>query len=362
MPRIVFIWIFLFALFPALVRAQDDPLKSYADPGFAKRWSIGISFGPDFYVGDLTNNTLRFWKNTSLAGSLYTQYQITNVIGFRIQLLGAWLNGYGNTVINGSIVDRSFTGVLAEGNVNGVINFSNLLSPYKSGRRFFVYGTLGAGCSAWYTKVKGVVYNADSLSTSNPLNNFHTALVVPLGLGATCRLGDRLNVSLEWTFRFVNSDLLDQTAGGAGWDVYDYLGVGISLNLGKPRSKSAKIKDYPIPAFQYSVPVQPPVQPPPPQMTVHLITPPAPSETYDYVVQICAYDRHQYTPAWIQKHYRVPYPVRLEKEGKMERFLVGNYKDPARATEICNQLKKHGIRDAFVVAYKDGVRHHTLTP
>ena len=145
--------------------------------------------------------------------------------------------------------------------------------------------------------------------------------------------------------------------------MYDYLGIGISLNLGKARSKSMKVKDYPMPAYEYKVPVASPQSPPPVQlMPVNVVTSLARPDVYDYMVQICAYNRHQYTPAWIRKHYRVPYTVQLEKDGKMERFLVGSYKDLAKATEICKQMKKLGIKDAFVVAYRDGVRHHTVTP
>lgn len=367
MYRTLLFFIILYFLYPLLVCAQDDPVRTYAEPGYAKRWSLGISFGPDFYVGDLTQNTLRFNKNTSLAGSLFTQYQFTNVIGLRIQLNGGWLNGHGNIVVNGQQVERTMTGIIADGTVNGVINFSNMLSPFRASRKFFVYGTLGIGYSAWYTKVLGIVYNADSISTNNPLNNFHHALLIPVGLGITYKVIDRLNLSLEWNFRFINSDLLDQTSGGAKWDMYDCLGVGISFNFGKPRSKSLKVKDYPMPAYEYKAPEQ---LPPPPVMPLNVINPPPPkvtlpatqSDKYTYVVQIFAFDHHQYSAAWIKKRYKVPYEVRMEKEGKMERFLVGNYQDMNQATKICKQMKKLGIRDAFVVAYQDGVRHHTVTP
>jgi len=46
----------------------------------------------------------------------------------------------------------------------------------------------------------------------------------------------------------------------------------------------------------------------------------------------------------------------------MERFLVGNYKDLDYARELCQTLVKQGIHDAFVVAYKNGVRDHSVAP
>jgi len=80
----------LFSLKPY---AQSSiPIKG-PDPGFSNRWSIGLTIGPDFYFGDLNKYKFGISKNVSLSGGLQFQYQITNVIGIRLQLLGSWLNG-----------------------------------------------------------------------------------------------------------------------------------------------------------------------------------------------------------------------------------------------------------------------------
>jgi len=358
-PTLKYHLIFTLLLFSTMLHAQSAVTEPRPDPGFAKRWSIGIGFGPDFYYGDLNLYKIGISKNVSLAGSLFFQYQISNVFGTRLQFLGAWLNGSRTMKVNGEIVDNPFTGIILESNISGVINFSNLFSRYRSSRWFFVYGVIGVGYSGWYTKLINKVYDASTITTDNPLSNFHSAVVIPAGLGVLFRLGNRVNASLEYTLHTLNSDLLDQLPGGSAFDRFDYLAIGISVNLGKTRKKVLPLNDYAYPVS----PVQYPVQSVPmPIMEVKQEIIPTPmEEEYTYAVQIFAFNRHKYSPAWIRQHYHIPQAVRMEKEGQMERFLIDQFMDLRKATELRDKMLKLGIRDAFIIAYKNGVRHHTVT-
>ncbi|TSA28855.1 MAG: hypothetical protein D4R67_03105 [Bacteroidetes bacterium] len=331
------------------------------DPGFANRWNLGITLGPDFYYGDLAYGSSGPRRNVSLAGSLVIGYQISNVFGARLQLMGAWLNGSADSIINGEVVQNPLTGILLEGNLQAVINFNNIFSPYRSSRWFFLYGTAGVGYAAWYTEFSNQAYDAGTINTNNPLNNFHTSVVFPLGIGALFRLGDRVNASVEYTFHLVGSDLLDQTALRGNNDRFDYLAFGISLNLGKGQNKKIpvytpvytpppsrarpKILDPTLPRAE-----EPVAEPPP-------ITQPQP---LTYSVQICAYAQHIYSTEWIRKRYRVPMEVRKEQAGKMERFLAGSCADLGCARKLREQMIRLGIRDAFIVAYRNGVRDHIV--
>ena len=85
------------------------------------------------------------------------------------------------------------------------------------------------------------------------------------------------------------------------------------------------------------------------------------SEVYDYVVQICAFSKHDYTVAWVKKHYHVALPVIRERENGLSRYIIGHYyKDLNVAKELCDRLRKQGIRDAWVIAYQNGIRHHVV--
>lgn len=365
LPGKVILVLSLCCVFFSGALAQGNLIKP--EPGFANRWNLGISLGPDFYYGDLTYGQSGRKRNLSMAGSLVIGWQITNVFGTRLQLMGAWLNGSADSLINGQLVPNPLTGLLLEGNLQAVINITNILSPYRSSRWFFLYGTAGLGYAGWYTEFSNQAYDAGTINTKNPLNNFHAALVVPAGIGAQFRLADRVNASLEYTFHLVGSDLLDQTAARSNNDRFDYLAFGISLNLGKGKQK-------PPPTVYY--------QPPPSRPTPRILdpTPPVPKEAaaeppgmpdpvhptktspplVSYSVQICAYDQHKYTTGWIQKHYKVPMEVRMEKSGNMERFLVGLCTNLNCAKQLRSQMSGLGIRDAFIVVYQNGIRHHVV--
>ncbi len=337
--------------------AQKTQVNTGPDPGFARRWRIGLNLGPDFYYGDLNSSKFLPEKSISFAAGLFTEYQVTNVFGLRLQFLGSWLNGAKTTAAEGTNVQDAFTGILTEGSLNAQINFSNLFSPYRNSRKLFIYGTVGIGYAGWYTELINKVYDAATINTDNPAKKFKSAPVVPAGFGLMYRLGNKVNLGIEWTFRTVFSDMVDQTAGGFKYDIYNYLAFGVSINLGKTESKAPKPYNYTYPV---TAPPAKPVPPPPAEPVKYNPMPALPAGDYVYVVQIFAFDRHKYSPEWIRKRYKVPQPVRMEKEGQMERFLVGSYKNLQYATELKEQMIRLGIRDAFVVAYKDGVRSHVI--
>jgi hypothetical protein len=363
--RICFLILIIILYAPsALPGNQSEPVVKPA-PGISRRWTIGAGFGPDFYYGDLNRYKFGVSNNLSLAGNLSFQYQFGNVIGTRLKISGAWLNGSGSITTEGKTEEVPFTGVLLQGDLSAVINFSNLFSPDHPHRWFFIYATVGIGYGGWYTKLINKVYNAGNIETDNPLSNFRTAIVIPAGPGFLFRAGDRVNISLEYTFNTFSSDWLDQTEGGKPFDRYDCLALGISINLGKSRGRKQQVSDYsikdylveaPRPAVYQSLPSGPvvvnlPVQEPG-------VPVPTQEEEFSYGVQIFAFSHHRYTPDWIRKHYRIPVPVRAEKEGNTERFIAGGMTDLPSARRLCDEMKQLGIRDAFVVAYKDGKRHH----
>lgn len=350
--------------------------KKKVDPGYANRWNLGISLGPDFYYGDLTFNTSPN-RNLSMAGSLNIGWQISNVFGARLQFLGAWLNGSADSLINGEIVVNPLTGVLLEATMQATVNFTNLFSPYRSARWFFLYGTAGIGYAGWYTEFSNQVYDAGTINTNNPLNNFHAGIVVPLGLGAQFRLGNKFNASIEYTFHLVGSDLLDQTAIGSKSDRFDFLAFGITLNLGKGQQKKTPPVYYqPVPArvvprtAEPAVPTPRILDPTPPAPSVSLPPPPgmtvpgvegSSSQNTSFAVQIGAFAAHTYSPQWIRTRYKIPVEVRKEETGKMDRFLVGDCSTLSCAKQLKARMASLGIRDAFIVQYQNGVRIRIVT-
>jgi len=348
--------VILFMLIPTLLFAQNTGKEKA--PSLARNWYIGVTFGPDFYYGDLNESKYLPKKSVSLAGSIFTQYNISNVFGMRFQLLMGGLNGSIPVTVEGAQANLAFTGLFIDANLNTTINFSNLFSPNKPSRRFFVYGTAGVGYAVWYSKIIDKVYPSDSIDLSTFVNS---AVVLPLGIGGIYNINRRFQVSVEWTFRTFLSDKVDNTVGGYRFDLVDYLAFGVAINLsGKGPKKSPNVLDYPYPVVPavYPPPRQQ-IQPRPvPQQVAPVSVMP---DEYVYKVQICAFNQHDYSAEWIRKHYRVNQPVSREREGTMSRYTVGGFSNMEKAKELRNEMIRLGIHDVFIIAYKDGIRHHTVT-
>ncbi|MCX6281644.1 MAG: outer membrane beta-barrel protein [Bacteroidetes bacterium] len=322
----------------------------------AGTWEAGAMLGPDFYYGDL--NTKKFLPNrsTSAAGGAFVMRQFTNVIGLKGQLLFGGLHGSKDGQEGGLPVNWTFKGFFLDFTINSVFNLSNLVSPYHDGRRFFVYGTVGLGVNAWSTTLtKGI----NGELTYPPQNNgFQAGLVLPFGFGLQYAITPKISAGAELTVRTVFSDNVDQTIGGFKCDIVNFLAFTASYRFGTPKKK-LNVQEY-----GYSSPVtyQPaPVPVTPPDRAEEKIPIPQASGVYDYVVQICAFSKHNYTVAWVKKHYRVSMPVIKESENGLNRYIIGhNYKDINSAKELCDRLRKQGISDAWVIAYQNGMRHHVV--
>jgi len=348
--RCFFFFLSAIFCFSYLLPAQE--IRNSKQVSFASPWQVGVQVGPDFYYGDLNKYKMGIARSINFAGGFYANRQLSNVFGVRGQFLAGGLNGRKEKLDT----VRQFSGTFLEFNVNGTLNFSNLFSAYKPSRHFFVYGTLGIGLTNWNTLMESSIDELVFSIVPNP-RRWRTSAVIPFGLGAIYKLNDKLNLNVEWTFRLVTSDLLDQERAGFIFDFYDYLAIGVSLNLGKWMKKSQNLLDYPY----YPVPDRPqePVQPRYPEPQKNVFYPE--NDNYVYVVQIFAFEKTNYSPTWIKKRYKISQPVVREREGKMSRYIIGSFTDIGKAIELRDQVLKKGIHDAFIVAYKDGVRHHTVT-
>ncbi|MEI7982954.1 MAG: hypothetical protein WCI71_14990 [Bacteroidota bacterium] len=349
---------FFFLFFFIGLSSGAQEIKSPKPVPFGGHWQAGFCFGPDFYFGDLNKYNVGISRSVNVAGGVYVVRQFTEIFGVRGQMLIGGINGKKDTTYQDIPASKQFLGLFFEFNVNGTINFSNLFSPYKPSRTFFVLGTLGIGFTNWNSRREDII-NGDVYNTIPDSRRWRTAAVIPFGIGAMYRITNKVNLNFEWTFRMVTSDLLDQTAGGFKFDFYDYFAIGVSVNLGKWLKKSQKILDYPYFSNPSSIVLPPILQQRLPEPGRQVFFPE--NEKFDYVVQICAYEKHNYTPTWIKKRYKISQPVIREREGKMSRYIIGSFKNIEPAMELRDKLMKKGVPDAFVVAYKNGVRHHTVT-
>ncbi|MCX6284579.1 MAG: outer membrane beta-barrel protein [Bacteroidetes bacterium] len=336
----------------------SGPEKKTKKGSMAGTWEAGVMLGPDFYYGDLNINKFLPNRSTSFAGGVFGMRQFTNVIGVKAQLLAGGIQGSKDGQEGTQTVNWTARGSFIDFTINSVFNLSNLFSSYHEGRKVFVYGTAGIGVNAWNTKLTEGI-NGELISPPQ-VNGFQAALVLPFGLGLQYAITNKINAGVEYTVRTIFSDKVDQTVGGFKCDFINILAFSASYRFGTPKKK-LNVQEYGYSAPVTYRPAAPAVQIPAPQPAVEKIAIPQASEVYDYVVQICAFSQHNYTVAWVKKHYRVSMPVTKETENGLNRYIIGHYyKDINVAKELCDRLRKQGIHDAWVIAYQNGVRHHVV--
>lgn len=168
---------------------------AYAQDDVEYRMEIGAGVGTVTYEGDFNGNIL---KGMQPAASLVLRRNLNPYMGLRL------MGSYGKLKGSSDNVDTywpdyvqapyKFDNNVADLSVTYEYNFW----PYGTGRDYrgarrltpFVFAGIGA------TYVSGG--NKDVVTAN-----------VPLGLGVKYKVGDRLNVGLEWAMHFSMSDKLD---------------------------------------------------------------------------------------------------------------------------------------------------------
>lgn len=168
---------------------------AYAQDDMEYRMEIGAGVGTVAYEGDFNGNIL---KGMQPAASLVLRRNLNPYMGLRL------MGGYGKLKGSSDNVDTYWPGYVQapykfDNNVADLsVTYEYNFWPYGTGRDYrgarrltpFVFAGIGA------TYVTG---GEKDVVTAN----------VPLGLGVKYKVGDRLNVGLEWAMHFSLSDKLD---------------------------------------------------------------------------------------------------------------------------------------------------------
>lgn len=384
----------LFVLFwinPQSASAQN--LKETKPTFWNSNWNLTLNVGGSQFYGDVNNRN--FFQKWSKESPLGFQLNLTKMIqsswGVGLNMNYAKVKSLKDKLPNGTQVDFSLTGLYYSVNPYLYLNFNDLIFGYKADRIWALYAKLGVGYAFWNntltnnitgTKVK----SGETVGTHTYVKN---ALEVPLAAGLRFRINARLSLDLGAEYNTILSDDVDLWNEGYKYDQFLYTHVGITYMFGSShRSKKPDKEKEPrripdskkkIPLFDYTFFSSPERslkeanktdQPVDVLKIDHPVAPPttAPKETktaskttvkqysgLEFRVQIMAADKKMGT-ASVQAKYNLSVPVEEVYQSGYYRYTVGHYSTYQAALAESRRIRANGITDAFVTAYRNGLR------
>ena len=189
---------------------------------FVHQGEIGFSAGFGHYFGDLNPNSAVNRPKT--AAGIFFRKQITNYIGIRLS--GDYTElGYSDVYSTNPVQiarNLSFNTNVWEISLAGDFNFFEF-HPGFEGYRFTPYLGLGVGVFSFdpYAYLSGEKYLLRTLGTEGQGSSLYPelqpynpiAISIPFTIGAKYALNARTNVFAELTYRFTNTDYLDDVSG-----------------------------------------------------------------------------------------------------------------------------------------------------
>jgi hypothetical protein len=209
--------IILFLILQGYQKVDAQIMKAFVHQG-----EVGISAGVAHYFGDLNPTTAL--NRPKVAAGIFFRKQLSNYIGVRLSGDYAML-GYSDVYSSNPVqVSRnlSFNTNVWELSLAGDFNFFEF-QPGFEGYEFTPYVGLGVGVFSYdpYAYLNNEKYLLRTLGTEGQGSALYPtlepyspiAISIPFTLGAKYALNARTNVFAEVTYRFTNTDYLDDVSG-----------------------------------------------------------------------------------------------------------------------------------------------------
>ena len=217
-------------LLSSITNAQAQTMDAFVHQG-----EIGVSAGVGHYFGDLNPNSAI--NRPKLAAGIFFRKQLSNYIGVRVSGDFAML-GYSDVYSSNPVQNArnlSFNTNVWELSLAGDFNFFEF-QPGFEGYNFTPYVGLGIGVFSFdpYAYLAGEKYILRLLGTEGqgsalypnlqPYNPI--AISIPFTLGIKQAINASTNVFAELTYRFTNTDYLDDVSGLYAPDAFPALPDG----------------------------------------------------------------------------------------------------------------------------------------
>lgn len=397
---IMVLWLAVF-LFPT----HSIMAQSKTAGNDAPYWQVQLNSGPSLFFGDVKQN--KFWPVSSnqnewrIGAGLNVFRQLSPVFSAGGQALYGQLSGTRRDA------NQYFESDYIEFTLNANVSLTNLIWKYDPSRHYNVYLLAGVGLTNYNT----TVYNLTSGAVIAQVGNGHGSSfggrtlegILTGGLGLRYQLNDKLSLHFETTNHIMNSDMMDHWVRSFKYDVYNYTSIGIAYKFGQKRKVMAgrvvpsalhktgtgERQPEPVKKENTITPVQKPatkaVQPVQPQakpvqknvehpQTVRtntfqqkeepvrvIVKQPVKSPArpvLEYRVQIRARYGKALSVTYLKNRYHITHStIREDMHDGYYIYTIGSFDTYEQARAARDVLRRvNGIRDAFVVAFRNGYR------
>jgi hypothetical protein len=222
----------LIIVLPVYAISQDSVYK------FSPHWYINSNVGVSYSQGDIAKYIdFPKWPDfnyISPGADLVIGRQLFPSIGISAGLYYGRLTGMSE---NGN----HFESDLFDYKLSTTVNFNSLFG-FCAQCRLNIHGSAGIGQTQYKTKVydeRGTtLYGYDqSLGElrGNGMEGRRVAMIFPLSLGLDYKLSTKVQLYVDYTVKFANSDLIDGKITGDNNDVYNFTSIGLRYNFRKKK-------------------------------------------------------------------------------------------------------------------------------
>lgn len=234
----------MIAILPLTFFGQDKAQEAKTDKkssSFSPYWYLLGDLGVATHHGDLAQYGFAFDpKFIKLNGHLGGGYQFGGVLGANIKLGRGYLGGEKDEL--NAILDYND---YFEGNANLTINMVNLLFGTDQDRFFSVSPHFGVGQIQYKAtaidQTTGAIINQVGYDgDKGGISGRNVVLTVPVGLDLGFNINPKWDLYMDYTFNFLDTDILDAYAYGDKMmrtDMYSNLNVGARYKFGASGAK-----------------------------------------------------------------------------------------------------------------------------
>ncbi len=334
---------------------------------------INYNLGFTQFYGDASSNGYfeKFSGEISFATGATVRKYINPIFGIGINFLYSGLKSNKVVRATGDPANFVLTGKYFDGNVNLLVDFNSLLWGPIS-RKMSVYGIVGLGYAAWNSKLVDSLTNTVKNSGDTIGNNTYKkgGFVVPIGLGVNFMLSNNWALNIEMNLRNVLNDDVDVWRDGFKYDQVLYTSVGISYFINRKSSSNQKRKEKkttnlepvkPVSLYDYSVQDGNRNKSGSNEQQIVLIDVPDEKKIDKptgviYRVQILAKRNKQNSVNYLRKRFNIEGDIYENYQEGIYRFSTGSFTSYKKALQHSYIMKDKGVREAFVVAYKNDKR------